>query len=83
MTAMVHDTNETLAIRDDLRKWLPVLRATLRISQNEFARRAKIDESVFSRWLRGVITSEPCERKARRALTRLKRRVLVDRERAS
>lgn len=76
---MVHDT---LALRTEIDKWLPIFRASLGLSQNDFARGAGIDPSIFSRWKRGVITSEPSERKASRYLARLKRRV-VARERAS
>lgn len=76
-------SHDTLTLRDDLRKWLPVFRAQLGMSQNAFARAAEVDQSIFSRWLRGVITSAPTERKARRALESLRRRVLVPREKSA
>lgn len=78
---MMHATTN-LDARADVRKWLPVLKATLRLSQNGFAREARLDPSILSRWLNEEIESPRAEKKARRALARLKRRVVVD-EKAS
>lgn len=77
---MIHDT--VAELRTDLTKWLPIFKAVLALSQNAFARGADIDPSIFSRWLREEITSEPSATKAARHLARLKRRV-VAREKAS
>jgi transcriptional regulator with XRE-family HTH domain len=42
-------------------------------SQNRFARRAGVNEGVFSRVLNRRMVSAPCERAARRLLRRLER----------
>lgn len=76
---MVHDT---VSLRTDLDKWLPIFKAVLGLSQNDFARGARIDPSIFSRWKRGVITSSLAAEKSARHLARLKRRV-VAREKAA
>lgn len=62
---------ETVSVQDELRKWLPMLRATCGISQNGFAVRAGIDPSILSRWLNGKITSSVAERKTRETLGRM------------
>lgn len=77
---MIHDT--VAPLRLELQKWLPVFKAALGVSQNAFARGAGVDPSIFSRWLRGAITSQPTVTAARRHLAKLRRRVLV-RERVS
>lgn len=77
---MIHDT--VALLRVDLQKWLPVFKASLGLSQNAFARGAGVDQSIFSRWLRGEITSKPTADKVRPYLAKLKRRV-VARERVT
>jgi transcriptional regulator with XRE-family HTH domain len=76
---MIHDT---VSLRGDLNKWLPVFKASLGLSQNQFARGAGIDPSIFSRWYRGYITSSIAADRSAKHLARMKRRV-VARERAS
>jgi len=49
--------------------------SALDISQNEFARRAGIDVSVLSRVLNNLMTSDPAEKKIRRYLARVRRRL--------
>lgn len=78
---MIRETVD--ALRDEVQKWLPVIKAALDMSQNDVARYCDVHPSVFSRWLRAEMTSEPCARAVRRALPRLKRRALVAREKAS
>lgn len=68
---------ELLQLRTDIRKTLPLAKAELGMSQNDFARYARVEPSIFSRWLSGKITSEPAAQKARRALARLQRRLGV------
>jgi len=69
---------ETVALRDELHKWLPVAG----LSQNDFARSCGVDPSIASRLLNQKLVSAPAERKLRRGLDRLKRRV-VAREKVS
>jgi len=78
---MIRETVD--AQRAEVQKWLPILKATLGLSQNDVARYCGVHPSVFSRWLRGVLTSEPCAKAVARALPRLKRRVVVGREKVS
>lgn len=76
---MIHDT---VALRHDLSKWLPIFKAVLGVTQNGFARGASIDQSIFSRWYRGQITSSIAAGRSAKHLARLKRRVVV-REKAT
>lgn len=59
-----------------------MFKAHLGLSQNAFARGAGVDPSIFSRWLRGTITSQPTVDAVRPHLAKLRRRV-VAREKAS
>lgn len=78
---MIRETVD--AQRSEVQKWLPVIKAALDMSQNDVARYCGVHPSVFSRWLRDEMTSEPCTKAVRRAFPRLRRRALVAREKAS
>ena len=67
-----------LDARAEVRKWLPVLKATLGLSQNGFAREAKIDQSILSRWLNGHVHESAAENKALATLRRLRKRLVAD-----
>jgi hypothetical protein len=72
----------TLDARSEIRKWLPVLKASFRLSQNAFAREADIDPTIFSRWLNSRVHESAAEKKALKLLRSYKRRFAQD-EKAS
>lgn len=78
---MIRETVD--ALRGDVNRWLPTIKAALDMSQNDVARYCKVHPSVFSRWLRSEMTSELCAKAVARRFPHLKRRALVTRERAS
>lgn len=69
---------ETVSLRDELHKWLPVAG----VSQNDFAKSCGVHPSIASRLLAEKLVSAPAEKKLRRGLERLRRRV-VARERSA
>jgi transcriptional regulator with XRE-family HTH domain len=66
---MIHDTIPRL--KAEVQRWC----TALGISQNEYARRCGIDQSILSRVLRGTVTSKPAETKMREYNARLQRRL--------
>ena len=49
----------------------------LRCSQNAFARKIGVDQSMLSRVMAGLVTSAPVEKRARSYIKRLRRRVVA------
>ena len=78
---MIRETVD--AIRADVQTWLPIIKAALGLSQNDVAKEMDVHPSVFSRWLRGLMTSDPCARAVQRHLPRLKRKALAAREKSA
>jgi predicted transcriptional regulator len=67
--------NSTRANLQDLGDDVQRARNALDISQNEFARRAGVDQSVLSKLVRGLVLADPSLQKIRAYLSRVESKV--------
>lgn len=51
--------------------------AVLRCSQNTFARAAGVDPSILSRVINGLVTSAPADKRIRRYVAKIRRRIVA------
>ena len=76
ITAMIHESPAPL--KSEV-QWAC---AVLRCSQNTFARSAGVDPSILSRVINGLVTSGPADKRIRRYVAKMRRR-MVTRERTT